>query len=160
MDMEQHLIPPVYDQNCHTLILGTFPSVVSRRTMFFYGHPQNRFWRMLAGVFDADIPSTREQKISLLLSHNIALWDVIESCEIMGSSDSSIRNARPNYIVGLAAKAPITRIFTNGAAAHKLYLKYCLGSVGIPDIPLPSTSPANAACSLLQLIDRWKIIAE
>ena len=158
--MEKHLIPPVYDQNCRTLILGSFPSVASRRTMFFYGHPQNRFWRVLAAVFGADIPETREEKISLLLSRSIALWDVIESCDITGSSDSSIRNIIPNDIAGLAAKAPITRIFTNGTAAHKLYQKYCAVTVGIPDNPLPSTSPANAACSLLQLIDSWKIIAE
>jgi G:T/U mismatch-specific DNA glycosylase len=157
--MQQHPISPVYDRHCSTLILGTFPSVASREAMFFYGHPQNRFWRVLAAVFGAEAPITHEEKTAFLIAHNIALWDVIQSCAITGSSDSSIKNVTANNITGLIAKAPITRIFTNGMTAHRLYQKYCAAAVGITDTPLPSTSPANAAYSLEKLIDHWKIIA-
>lgn len=153
---QYHNIPPVFDENSRILILGSFPSVKSREAQFFYGHPQNRFWRVMSAVLNCDLPVTVQQKKSMLLSHNIAVWDVIGSCDIKGSSDSSIRSVVPNDIAGLAAKTAITRIFTNGTASFDMYNRYCLDSVGIEAIKLPSTSPANASFSLERLIDVWK----
>lgn len=156
--MEQHTIPPVFDSRCNTLVLGTFPSVKSRETGFFYGHPQNRFWKVLALVLGEDTPSSTAEKTALLLSRHIALWDVIASCDITGSSDSSISNVTPNDIAGLLAKAPIQQIFTNGGTAHKLYQKHCHALAGIADVCLPSTSAANAAYSLSRLAEAWGVI--
>lgn len=153
-----HNIPPVYNSDSEILILGSFPSVKSRESGFAYGHPQNRFWRVLAAILTHPVPQTIEDKKSLLLANNIAMWDVVGSCEIKGSSDSSITNVTPNDIAGLVTKTKVGRIYTNGGTAHKLYKKYCLDSVGIADICLPSTSPANAAKNLDSLIDSWRVI--
>ena len=151
-----HPIDPVYDNNSNILILGSFPSVKSREQGFFYGHPQNRFWRVLAGVFNTETPITIEDKKRFLLENNVAVWDVIHSCEIEGSADSSIKNAVPNDIKNIIENSSIKAIFTNGKTADKLYKKYIENSIGIEAIFLPSTSPANAAWSLERLTDYWK----
>ena len=156
--MEYHQIEPVYDKNSKILILGSFPSVKSRETGFFYGHPQNRFWKIVAAVFEEDVPATIEEKKKMLLRNGIALWDVAASCEIDGSADSSIRNVRPNDIKKLISETSISRIYVNGRTALKLYQKYLEEQLGMEAIVLPSTSPANAAYSLVILIDAWRII--
>ncbi|MBQ7347175.1 MAG: DNA-deoxyinosine glycosylase [Clostridia bacterium] len=155
-----HNIAPVYDQNSRILILGSFPSVRSREVGFFYGHPQNRFWRTLAHVLGDEIPRTVEQKKVFLLSHGIALWDVIASCEITGSSDSSIKDAVPNDIGGILDAAPIERIFTNGATAYRLYCRYLQPVTGREAMCLPSTSPANAVWTQARLDEAWAVVGK
>ncbi len=154
---EIHNIPPVYNESCRVLILGSFPSVKSRETEFFYGHPQNRFWRVLAAVFGCAVPVTVEEKKTLLLSNGIALWDVLAECDISGSSDVSIRKETPNDLSVIVSSAPISRIYLNGKTAEKYYKKYN-GGIKIPAVTLPSTSPANAAKSLDDLVSEWNII--
>lgn len=158
--MPTHTIPPVFDADCRTLILGSFPSVKSRETAFFYGHPQNRFWKVLAAVFGEAVPQTVNEKTALLLRHHIALWDVAASCEIDGSSDASMRQVVPNDLSPILQTASIERIFTNGGTAHRLYQKLIFPETDIPDIPLPSTSPANARSSLADLTEIWMCIRE
>lgn len=153
-----HPFPAVYSQESETLILGSFPSVKSRENMFYYGHPQNRFWRVTAAVFGADVPETINEKKRFIIENRLALWDVIESCEITGSSDSSIKNAVVNDISGVIAKSMINRIFCNGGTAGKLYEHNVYPQTGIAALILPSTSPANAAYNLERLIDAWIII--
>ena len=155
-----HPIPPLYDESSRVLILGSFPSVKSREAMFFYGHPQNRFWKLMALLFDADVPSTVEEKKRLVLSHGIAMWDTIHSCTITGSSDSSIKDVVPNDLSVILNNSRVKRIFCNGAASHRLYQKYIYPINNIPAQKLPSTSPANAAWSLERLAEEWKIICE
>ena len=157
MALEFHNIEPVYDENSKILILGGFPSVKSRETGFFYGHPQNRFWRVVAAVRNEAVPETTAEKKSFLLRNGIAVWDVIKSCDITGSGDSSIKNAVPNDISVILKTAPIERIFCNGAASYKLYKRFLEPETGMAAVKLPSTSPANAAYSLDRLIDEWKI---
>ncbi len=150
-----HTFEPVFDRKSKILILGSFPSVKSRENEFYYGHPKNRFWKVLARILDEDVPDSIQEKKAFLLSHHIALWDVIASCDIEASSDSSIRNVTANDITVILRKAPIEAIFTNGAKAHELCLKYCKKE-GMPDPQkLPSTSPANAAWSLERLAAAW-----
>ena len=122
---QYHNIPPVYDKNSRILILGSFPSVKSREAQFFYGHPQNRFWKVMSAVLSCDLPVTVQQKKLMLLSHNIAVWDVIGSCEITGSSDATISSVVPNDIAGLVAETSVTRIFANGATSYNMYKRYC-----------------------------------
>ncbi len=153
-----HPIPPLYSKNSQTLILGSFPSVKSREAMFFYGHPQNRFWRLLALIFGEEPPKTTEQKKHLVLSHNLALWDSIHSCTITGSSDSSIKDVVPNDLSVILDNSRVDRIFANGAASYKMYQKYIFPTTGTEAVKLPSTSPANAAYSLDRLYQEWKII--
>ena len=155
-----HPIPPLYDENSRVLILGSFPSVKSREAMFFYGHPQNRFWKLMALLFEAEAPSTVEEKKRLVLSHGIAMWDTIHSCTITGSSDSSIKDVVPNDLSVILNNSRVKRIFCNGAASHRLYQKYIYPINNIPAQKLPSTSPANAAWSLERLAEEWKIICE
>ncbi len=155
MERVTHPFPPVVDAGCHTLILGSFPSVKSRKEGFFYGHPQNRFWRMLASVFGEDIPADIPGKKALLLKHHIALWDVIAQCEITGSSDASVKNAVPVDIAQVLDAAPIQRVICNGALAAKLYRRHLLAFTGLEAIAAPSTSPANAAWSLERLTATW-----
>lgn len=155
---EYHLIEPIYDQNSKILILGSFPSVKSRQANFFYHHPQNRFWKVLAKVFGDDLPMTVEQKKIFLNKHQIALWDVIASCEIKGSSDSSITNVEVNDLKRIIELSNIEHIYTNGNLADKLYHQYFDNIIDIPVTKLPSSSPANAAYSLDKLIENWKII--
>ncbi len=155
-----HPIPPVFDEHSKILILGSFPSVKSREEMFFYGHPQNRFWRVLASVFDSEIPQTVEEKKAFLLSNHIALWDVLASCDVTGSADSSIKNAVPNDIDVITCTAPIRQIFLNGKTAEKYYNKYHKTTFSMDAVCLPSTSPANAAKSLDALCEAWSVIKE
>ena len=156
--MITHPIPPLYDENSRILILGSFPSVKSREAEFFYAHPQNRFYRVLASVFEDDFPETTEQRRAFLLRRRIAAWDVIRRCEIVGSSDASIKCLEANDIRPILEKANVERIFVNGKTAEKLYIKHIEPAVGIKAIALPSTSPANAAWSLERLIDAWRCI--
>ena len=157
--MLTHPISPVFDERSRVLILGSFPSVKSREQGFFYGHPQNRFWRVTAAVFDDVVPMTVPERRDFLLRHGIALWDVIAACEIVGSSDASIRNARVNDLSEILNGAPIERIFVNGKTAQRLYRRYAEPLTGRAAICLPSTSPANAAWSLERLIEAWRVIA-
>lgn len=156
--MVSHPIPPVFDRNSKVLILGSFPSVKSREAQFFYGHPQNRFWKVTSAVFGAPEPHTVEEKKSFLHSHGIAVWDVIASCDIEGSSDSSIKNVIPNDLTVILDSSDIQTIFVNGKTAEKFYNKYVKDAIGREAVCLPSTSPANAAWSLERLIDEWKVI--
>ena len=156
----RHPFPAIYAPDSRILILGSFPSVKSREQKFFYGHPQNRFWRIMAALLGTDIPQTTEEKRAFLLAHRIALWDVIASCDIAGSSDASIRNAVPNDLSPILETASVRQIFTNGGTAHRLYRKYIYPLTGREDIVLPSSSPANAARSLDALIDAWQIVCE
>lgn len=153
-----HPFPPVYDEKSEILILGSFPSVKSREQKFFYGHPQNRFWKVTAAVFQTDVPQTIEEKRQFLLKNHIAVWDVIASCDIKGSSDSSIRNAVPTDIGEILRNAKIREIYTNGQTAGKMYQKYQNNMTGQDAVILPSTSPANAAWSVERLIEAWKCI--
>ena len=155
-----HPFPPTWDEHSEILILGSFPSVKSRAMAYFYGHPQNRFWRIVAALYKDDIPQTVEERRAFLLRHHIALWDVIASCTIVGSSDSSIRDAVPNDIRPILAGAPIHRIYTNGQTSFRLYRKYILPEIGREAICLPSTSPANAAWSFDRLLSVWSAILD
>ncbi len=158
--MIYHPIKPLYDNNSEILILGSFPSVKSREQMFFYGHPQNRFWRVTAAVFGDEVPRTIEEKKVFLLKNRVALWDVIASCEISGSSDSSIKNVTPNNLSQIIDKGKIKRIFVNGKTAEKYYNKYTRDKIGMEAVCLPSTSPANAAWNMEKLIKAWSVIAD
>ena len=151
-----HDFEPVFDENSKVLILGTFPSVKSRENQFYYGHPQNRFWKVIAGLTESEVPQTIEEKKKLLLEHGIAIWDVIESCDIIGSSDSSIKNVVPADIERVVANSKIQNIYANGGTAKKLYEKYSQKKAGREIIGLPSTSPANAAYSLERLLECWQ----
>lgn len=151
-----HEFEPVFDENSKVLILGTFPSVKSRENRFYYGHPQNRFWKVIAGLTESEVPQTIEEKKKLLLEHGIAIWDVIESCDIIGSSDSSIKNVVPADIERVVANSKIQNIYANGGTAKKLYEKYSQKKTGREIIGLPSTSPANAAYSLERLLECWQ----
>ena len=179
-----HPIPPLYDKDSRILILGSFPSPKSREARFFYGHPQNRFWKVMAQVLDwrgedsrglpgsseggdpptaggpVFVPSTVEEKRIMLLSNHIALWDTIASCEITGASDSSITNVTPNDLSPILETAKIRAVFCNGAASHKLYMKYIFPVTGREAVKLPSTSPANAAWSVDRLTAAWQTVVE
>lgn len=150
-----HPIEPIFDKNSKILILGSFPSVKSREEGFFYGHPQNRFWQVLARVFGIEKPETIEEKKEFLLKNNIAVWDVIKSCDITGSSDSSIKNVIPNDLRIILNNARIEKIFVNGKKAEQLYKKYIQTDINRDAICLPSTSPANAAWNLDRLVEEW-----
>lgn len=150
-----HTFEPVYDRSSRVLILGTFPSVKSREQQFYYGHPQNRFWKVLAKLTGEAVPVTVEEKKALLLRNHIAVWDVIASCDITGSSDSSIRNVVPADIGRILKEAPIERIYANGGKAKELYERYVLPVTGVGITGLPSTSPANAAWQLNRLMEKW-----
>lgn len=153
-----HPFPPTWDEQSEILILGSFPSVKSREMAFYYGHPQNRFWHLMTAVFEDEFPKTAEERRAFLLRHHIALWDVIASCHIVGSSDSSIRHAMANDIRPILSGAAIRGIYTNGQKAHGLYQKYILPQTGREDVCLPSTSPANAAWTLERLTEAWAVI--
>ena len=156
--MLSHPIPPLYNGDSEILILGSFPSVKSRETMFFYGHPQNRFWKVMAKVYESDEPKTIEEKRAFVLKNHVALWDVIASCDIEGSADSSIKNVQPNDLTPILNTANIRQIFANGKTAERYYNRYILPTLGRAAICLPSTSPANATWSVERLADAWKII--
>lgn len=154
----KHTFSPVYDEYSNILILGSLPSVKSRENGFYYGHQNNRFWKVVASIFKCEVPKTNAQKNEFLLKNHIALWDVIESCDIIGSSDSSIKNVVPTDINMILSQCKIHKIFTNGKTAGKLYRKYSLQKTEMNAVELPSTSPANAAYSLERLIEEWNII--
>lgn len=152
-----HSFGPFYDAESRVLILGSFPSVKSREQNFFYGHPRNRFWPVLAAVLDDETPTATEEKREFLRRHRIALYDVIESCSIIGSADSSIQDVVPADLRPILAGSRVgTRIFTNGGKAAALYRRYLFPLLGIPAVSLPSSSPANAAASLTRLTEAWR----
>ena len=155
MSQVVHPIEPLFDKKSETLILGSFPSVKSREVLFFYGHKQNRFWPLLARIFEAETPVTIEEKRTLVLDNRLALWDVIRSCEIDGSADSTIKAVVPNDLSVILENAPIKRIFVNGKKAFALYQKYIEPTIGIRARVLPSTSPANASYNLDRLYEIW-----
>lgn len=152
---EVHTFEPIFDDKSEVLILGSFPSVKSRENRFYYGHPQNRFWKVTAGVFGEDVPVTIEEKKAFLLRCHIAVWDVIAACDIVGSSDSSICNVTANDMDVILKHAPIRGIYANGGKAYQLFLKHCKKEGQPPVYQLPSTSPANAAWKLERLIAAW-----
>lgn len=156
--MPQHPFPPLYDKDSKILILGSFPSVKSCEQMFFYGHPQNRLWKVISAVVGAETPTTIEEKRKFLLSNHIALWDVIVSCDITGSSDSTIKNVVANDLTKILDSADIKQIFVNGKTAEKYYNKYIRDKIKRNAICLPSTSPANAGWSIDKFIVTWGII--
>lgn len=153
----KHGFEPVYDSSSRILILGTLPSVKSREQQFYYGHPQNRFWKVLGRLCEEEtVPQTMEEKIHFLLKHHIAVWDVIAECDIIGSSDSSIKNVVPADLTRILNGAPIQGIYANGGKAYELYMKYCYEKTGREIVKLPSTSPANASFQLDRLSAIWK----
>lgn len=153
-----HPVPPVFNKESQILILGTFPSVKSRESEFFYHHPQNRFWKVISAICNDTIPETIEEKKQLLLRNKIALWDVVQSCEVIGSADSSIRNVIPNDITPILEQADIQNLYANGGTAYRLYKRFIYKHIGREIILLPSTSPANASYSLEGLIEIWSDI--
>ena len=179
LEFLRHPIPPLFDQNSRILILGSFPSPKSREAAFFYGHPQNRFWRVMAEVLEwrgagspekdgpgsgagsaVYVPRTVPEKREMLLTCGVALWDTIASCEIVGASDSTITNVTPNDLSVILSQAHIRRIYCNGAKSHGLYMKYIFPVTGREAVKLPSTSPANAAASVAKLVEAWSCIRE
>jgi TDG/mug DNA glycosylase family protein len=155
----EHKIPPVYDENSRVLILGSMPSPKSREAGFYYGHPRNRFWKVLGAVFDVELEGKpQKEKRGFLLSHGIALWDVLSSCMIKGASDGSIRAPKPNDINKILSAAPIGKIFTTGGTAHMLYEKLCYPVTWVKAIPLPSPSPANCRISFEELVKEYRQI--
>ena len=152
---QTHEFGAVYTAHSEILILGTFPSVLSRRAGFYYAHPQNRFWKMLGAVYGESAGDSKEEKIAFLRRHKTALWDVIKECEIENSADASIKNVVPNDIAKLISETRVKAVFTNGKKAHELYSKYVAGQINVPETPLPSTSPANARFSLEKLTEIW-----
>jgi hypoxanthine-DNA glycosylase len=156
----EHTFEPVYDENSKILILGSLPSVKSREQGFYYGHPQNRFWKVIAGIYQCPVPVTMERKTDMLKHYHIAIWDVIASCDIIGSSDSSIRNVVVNDLNRILSQCDIEKIYVNGKTAGKLYRKYSKENTKREVVELPSTSPANASSSLEKLMEAWSVISE
>jgi len=156
--MQIHPFDPIYDEHSRILILGTFPSVKSREMQFYYGHPRNRFWKTLAAILRAPIPTTVDEKVAFLKTHRIALWDTCASCDIQGSADAAIRHAVPNDLTPILNTADIRAIFCGGKTAGRLYETHIFPLTGIEATVLPSTSPANAACTDEMLIHAWSAI--
>ena len=153
-----HPIPPTYDENSRILILGSFPSVKSREMMYFYGHPQNRFWKLMAALYEEEVPMSVSERKDFLLRNRIAVWDSIRQCTVTGSSDSSIKDVIPNDLTPVLESAPIEQIYCNGKKSWEMYHRYIEPVIHRQAIALPSTSPANAAFSMEKLIEAWKII--
>jgi hypoxanthine-DNA glycosylase len=151
-----HPFDPLYDEHSKILILGSLPSVKSREQGFFYGHPQNRYWRLIAAIFDEPVPQNIEEKKALVLNHHIAMWDAIYSCDIIGSGDSSIKNVVPTDLSKIIRNSDIKRVFCNGKTSGAVYHKYQEPLLGIEATVLPSTSPANAAWSFERLVEVWR----
>lgn len=158
MSRIDHPFGPLYSDHSRILILGSFPSIKSREQNFFYGHPQNRFWKVIASVFDEPLPETVSDKKELILRSDLALWDSIASCDIDGSSDASIRNVKTNDISCILDNCSIERIYCNGRKSHELYCRYIEPQTGRQAVCLPSTSPANAQWTLEKLIEAWSVI--
>ena len=155
-----HEFGPYYNSDSKILILGSIPSVKSRELGFYYMHPQNRFWKVLSAVFNETVPDTIELKKNFLKRHYIALWDVITSCDIIGSSDASIKNVRVNDIKGLIDKTNIKYVFVTGKKALSLYDKYCYFKTNVKAIYLPSTSPANQTIKYDDLLGKYRLVAQ
>ena len=155
-----HNFPPLFAPDSRALILGSIPSPKSREQAFFYGHPQNRFWPVLAAVFGEPAPQTVADKRSLALRHRIAMWDTLAACDIRGASDTSIRNPVPNDLPWLIAQTQVRAVFCTGTTSYKYYKKLCQPQTGIEAVCLPSTSPANAAWSKERLIQAYSVIAQ
>ena len=155
-----HPFPPVADERSRILILGSFPSVKSRETGFYYGHPSNRFWRVVSAVLSQDTPNTNSEKREFLQKNGIALWDVAGECEIENSADATIRKVVPNDIEGLTSRYGIKNIFCNGKTAAEYYNRLIYKKTAAEAISLPSTSAANAGKSFERLIEEWKIIKD
>ena len=155
-----HTFDPVYNADSQILILGTFPSVKSRQQHFYYGHPQNRFWKVLAAVTGEQLPVSIEEKKDLLFRNHIAVWDVIHSCSIEGSSDSSITDVVPNDFTELFARTHLLAVTANGTKAYELYQKYVYPVTKREIIKMPSTSPANAAWNLARLTAAYRELFE
>jgi len=152
-----HPFKPVYDKNSIILILGTFPSPKSRENGFFYGHPRNRFWKLLTYLTNSPkIPESINEKIQFLIKNKIAIWDTIESCDIKGSSDAKITNIIPADLNLILNDSKIEKIYANGTKAYETYMKYCYSSTHKEIVKLPSTSPANATYSFEKLLSEWK----
>ncbi len=156
----KHTFGPVYDAGSRILILGTIPSVRSREAGFYYMHPQNRFWRVLSDVLNEPFPESISDKKAMLIRRHIAIYDVLSACDINGSADSGIKNARPNDIAALISKTRISRVFVTGRTAERLYTALCEPSAGIPCEYLPSTSPANCAMKYDRLKEAYSVIAD
>lgn len=156
----EHTFPPEYDENSEILILGSFPSVKSREANFYYGHPKNRFWPLIADLFGEKVPASIEEKKAFLKRNRIALWDVIAGCDIKGSSDSSIKNVEANDINLILLNSKVGKIYTNGRKAFDLYNMYCLEKTGREAVMLPSTSPANAAFTYEKLREAWAAVRD
>ena len=156
----KHEFDPIFDENSEILILGTLPSVKSREQNFYYGHPQNRFWKVMAAVLQVEVPISIDEKKRMLHENHIALWDTIYSCDIIGSSDSSIRNVTPTDLQPIIEQSQIKRVYCNGAISGKYFKKYQQNVLGMEAVTLPSTSPANAAYSVERLVSIWKQMLE
>ena len=150
-----HPFGPLFDAHSRVLILGSFPSVKSREQQFFYGHPQNRFWKVIAAVYGEPDPVTIPQKKELILGHGLALWDTIGSCVITGSADASIREVRPNDLRVILDHCAIGSILCNGKTSYCQYEKWIRPVTGMEALCLPSTSPANARWSFERLTEAW-----
>ena len=155
-----HPLKPLYNSDSKTLILGSFPSVKSRELNFFYAHPQNRFWKVVSAIFNSEMPISIEEKTKLILDNNLALYDVIYSCDIVSSQDSSIKNVTPSNLTEVIKNSKIDRVFVNGKTAEFYYKKYLEKTLNLKCGVLPSTSPANATFSLEKLINAWSIIKD
>ena len=153
-----HPFPPVYDASSRVLILGTMPSPVSRAEAFYYAHPRNRFWPVIAAVFDEPPPLSKEYRIRFALERRIAIWDVLASCVIAGAADHTIKSPEPNDFAPLLRAAKITRVFTTGNKAYALYTRLCLPRTGLAATQLPSTSPANQRMSFADLVTAYRVI--
>ena len=161
---QTHTFKPIFDRNSKILILGSFPSVVSRKFGFYYANPQNRFWRLLAGILNAPLPESIDEKIKFLLTHRIAIYDAAISCEIKGSSDAKMTAVSPANLEPIFKVAKITQVYANGGKAHEICEKYLktqiLNATGREPIKLPSTSPANASFSFERLAREWTVVAD
>jgi hypoxanthine-DNA glycosylase len=155
-----HTLSPVFNQESRVLILGTMPSPKSREAGFYYGHPRNRFWMVLSDILGEAFPQTRGERIALVRSHRIALWDVLAGCDICGADDSSIKNPKANDLRIILAHSEVKTIFTTGTKAFQLYRKYCFCQTGIEALPLPSTSPANCRVSYEELKKAYQVIRD
>ncbi len=155
-----HPFGPLFNEHSRILILGSFPSVKSREQNFFYGHPQNRFWKVIAALYHREPPATIAEKRELILSHGLALWDTIASCVITGSSDASIRDVQANDLSVILDHSPIRIVCCNGKTSWQQYEKLIRPRTGREALCLPSTSPANAQWTLPKLIEAWSVILE
>lgn len=160
LERVEHAFEPVFDAASRVLVLGTMPSPASRETGFYYGHPRNRFWPVMARLFDEPVPRGPAERRSFALRRRIALWDVLASCEIRGAADASIADPVPNDLRLVVDSAPIAAVFATGATAWRLYRRLCEEQVGLPAVKLPSTSPANASWSLERLVEAYRAVRE